>query len=669
MIVGMKIIMSIMRYFAWGKMNRTNSPVRFIWVCIILVVTALPLFMLPFTYSVFDLPKAMLLIVLASLIWCTLAFKITREGRLTWNRTSLDIPMTFLLVILTISTIFSINPITSLTGSSLSDRNESFLIFLSYLLLAMVTKQFIAGELKQIQYLLRILVITASAISIYAIFQYFGIDYFHYAVSGIDVKRPPGTLGQPSYLGAYLALALPIALVISSTSTRRLNRIIYALSSTMIGIALILTYTRGAWLGAIAAVFIIALYAVLRRGQYRTKLLVHIACILPIILLAVVLSGSPDIINERVSSALGLKGSIVQRLGIWDSTLSLIKERSLIGWGIETFEDIHPRVETLSLVKLEGGPIRADRPHNQILYIVYSMGIIGLLAYLWLLITVFLTGFRSLKSLDGKESFLLIGILGALLGCIISEQFLFSVAAVTPIFWILVGLPVSSRDHIRAISIGRFKASVLRYAMVIIAAISLAMAAAFIAADVLYERGDEALYENDFVSAFDYYESATKINPWQVSYMVAMAKTADLLSRQDSNFSWSNTSISYLERATGRNPNNRDIYMALGNLYFSQSVSESGDNYKKSASAYRKALKVSPLFIPAHIQLARTLLLQKNPDEALYHLDLATSLQLNNETAHSLTLEAQEQLRNKGVRVRSQDTYRQLRAKDVLEAR
>lgn len=635
-----------MQYFTLVKVNWIYNPSWLIWSCLVLVVIALPLFMLPFTYSVFDLPKAILLLVIASIILCTWAFKIAQEGRLVWNRTPLDLPIALLLAILTISTVFSINPITSLTGSSLSDRNESLLIFLSYILLSVAASQFIAGNPTRIWHLLRALVITAFAISIYAIFQYFGIDYFHYDVSGIDVKRPPGTLGQPSYLGTYLALALPIALAISSTSAHRINRIIYALSSTMIGIALVLTHTRGAWLAAFAAVFIIVAYTILKRGRHRTRLLVLIACILPVILLAVVVSGSSGLISERISSALEFKGSAEQRLGIWDSTLGLIKERPLAGWGIETFEDIHPRAETESLVRLEGGPVRTDRPHNQFLYIGYSMGVIGLLAYLWIIITVFLSGVRIVRGLGGNDSLTIIGIISALFSYVLSEQFLFSVAAVTPVFWILMGLPLSSTGRIRVINVGRLKASVLRYSTVVIAAISLAIAAAFITADVLYERGNEALDKNDLVSAFDHYELATKINPWKVSYLFAMAKTADTLSRQDSNYSWSNTAISHLERAAGRNPNNRDIYIALGNLYFSQSVSGSGADYTKSASAYRKALKVSPLFIPAHLQLARILLLQGKPDQALHHLNIVTSLQPKNESALIMASEARRLIKD-----------------------
>ncbi|MDI6716172.1 MAG: O-antigen ligase family protein, partial [Actinomycetota bacterium] len=494
-----------MRYFFMGKpgsIGGARSKINLdmaIRLCLVLIVTALPLFMLPQTYSVFDLPEAMLFIVLTSLILCTWIIKITQEGHIKWYRSPLDIPTVTMIAIVTISTILSVNPITSLTGSSLSDRNESFLVFLSYIFLFVAANQFTAGNSNRKQHLLKFFVTTASAISIYAILQHFGIDYFQYDVSGIDTKRPPGTLGQPAYLGMYLAMVLPISITLFSIERRRLDRIIYALSAIVVVIALVLTYTRGSWLAAIVAVAIVISYSTLKQSKYRVRLLVLVACIFFAVLLAVVLSGSLNLLSERVESALELKGSAAQRLGIWNSTLNLTKERPLLGWGIETFEDIHPKAETRSLVRLEGGPIRADRPHNQILYLSYSMGFIGLLTYLWVIITAFLFGLKALKNLDGNDSLMLIGIMSALVSCIVSEQFLFSLAAVTPIFWLMVGLLVSNASRFQVVNISHLKAQVLRCSMVAIAFISLAMAAAFITADVLYERGNESFDGNDLI--------------------------------------------------------------------------------------------------------------------------------------------------------------------------
>ncbi|MBE0448165.1 MAG: O-antigen ligase family protein [Actinobacteria bacterium] len=615
-----------------------DGPIRFIQICLILVAVALPLFMLPPTYSVFDLPKAMLLIVLASLIGCAWVIKVARDGRLIWRRTPLDIPLALLFMVVVGSTLFSINPGTSLTGPSISDRHESFSVWVAYLLIAAAASQFLVQR-KVLLAFLKAVVLTATGISIYAIFQHFGIDYFQYDVSGLDIIRPPGTLGQPTYLGTYLVLALPISYALTAVLAQKLQRLGYALSAGVIGVALIFTYTRGAWLAAIIAVLFTMFYAFSRQSQHRVRLLGLALCVFLVVLLAALFSGSFDLVSERVSSALNLTGSASERLVLWKSTLNLIRERPLLGWGVETFEDIFPLVETLALLKTHG-VVSADRPHNQALYISFSMGIIGFLAYLWFLVAVFLAGLRAVRSTSERFFLALAGIMGAFLGYIISEQFLFSVVGATPIFYALAGVLQVKSDRVSMLEVSRQKALGLQVASVIIVVIVLVMVGTFTAADVFYERGNEALGEGEPIRALDYYEMAVRVNPWHEWYALALVNTAASLSLKNPDFSWkTGVALPHLERAIERNPYNRDLYVALGDLYLSQAMTGDTADYEKSIAAYQDAIERSPLLITAHLQLGRVLFVQGKPEEALYHLDLVTKLQPENEIARELVKE------------------------------
>lgn len=624
-------------------LDKQNNSTKFIQNCLIFVAVALPLFMLPTTYSVFDLPKAMLLLVLVSLLALAWALRIATEGSLAWRRTPLDIPLLFLFIVLLGSTLLSANPGTSLTGPSISDRHESVGIWIAYLFIAIAAGQFLHQRKVSLVFV-KAVVMTAFAIAVYSVFQRFGIDFFQYDVAGVDTIRPPGTLGQPTYLGMYLSLALPLSYALVVTFTKKTQRLMYACSTGMIAVALVFTYTRAAWLAAAVAVLFTALFIVSRDKRSRRLLMGISFGIIVLALLAILASGSLNLTSDRISAAISLSGSAAERLAIWESTLSLIKERPVLGWGIETFEDIFPRVEPVSLVRTKV-VAWVDRPHNQMLYIGSSMGIIGLLAYLWFLVTALSTGLRAVRESSRESVPLLAGIAGALIGYSLNELFLFSVVGATPIFWMLAGALQVRSSGTTTRKFDRWEAIGLKLIVIPLVIATSVLAGLFVIADIYYQRGNDALAANEPVRAFYNYETAVKINPWREWYAFALVDATNALSSVDEDLSWrKELAISYLEGAVERNPNNRDLYLALGDLYLPKASDGSASDYERSIKAYEESLKKSPLFIPARLKLAQLLLIEGDPEKALYHLNLVSEIQPENEVAQKLLAAANEAL-------------------------
>jgi O-antigen ligase len=95
-------------------------------------------------------------------------------------------------------------------------------------------------------------VASAGVCSIYAIAQHYGLDVVNW-VAVNPAQRAVGTLGGPIYLGAFLAMSFPFAVAVSRI--RRPPRyLVPAMALTVVALAV--SYSRAAWLGALAGLVV-----------------------------------------------------------------------------------------------------------------------------------------------------------------------------------------------------------------------------------------------------------------------------------------------------------------------------------------------------------------------------------------------------------------------------
>ncbi|MCZ6633409.1 MAG: tetratricopeptide repeat protein, partial [bacterium] len=135
------------------------------------------------------------------------------------------------------------------------------------------------------------------------------------------------------------------------------------------------------------------------------------------------------------------------RLAMWQRTLEMISDWPIMGIGAGNWKFIYPLYSQGDMINVRVAP---HRPHNDFLWIWSELGTVGLVAYLFLLWTVFRTGFRRLKALDGPM------LTGALLACLtgILVNSLFSFPREFPGTWLPfylalagLGLGASSRQY------------------------------------------------------------------------------------------------------------------------------------------------------------------------------------------------------------------------------
>jgi O-antigen ligase len=181
-----------------------------------------------------------------------------------------------------------------------------------------------------------------------------------------------GTLGSPNSLGGYLALVIPVALGLSIGGTTRVVRVFGATAFAVGGVLLILTASRGAWIGTAAGigVFLAAAW----RLQWMTPRQRVVALVVPVIVAGVFWGAVFDRLSSFDDDA------ALARLPLMRLAWSMIVDHPVLGVGSNNF--------VTSLGPYLTSDFSRDwisTVHNKYLLVWAETGILGLSTFLWML--------------------------------------------------------------------------------------------------------------------------------------------------------------------------------------------------------------------------------------------------------------------------------------------
>lgn len=229
--------------------------------------------------------------------------------------------------------------------------------------------------------------------------------------------RIDGTIGNPTYFAAYLILALTVSFLLLASAKQKWAKYYYGAVSAFFLLIIYFTASRGPILGLMAAVLLsLILYFFLfkpktgREFKYKkiVGVLLLLAVILPIGFWAVkdtpFVRGNP-ILNRFATISLTEK-TTRSRFMVWEMAWRGFLERPLLGWGQEGYVYVFNKYYNPKMWDQEPW---FDRAHNIVLDWLVNAGILGLLAYLFVLAAAFWmiwTGFKKGK-LEFKEMLVL----------------------------------------------------------------------------------------------------------------------------------------------------------------------------------------------------------------------------------------------------------------------
>jgi len=221
--------------------------------------------------------------------------------------------------------------------------------------------------------------------------------------------------------GGFLALVLPLAITVPRNLRIRIATVVMFM-------ALILTYSRGSWLGVIGVIIVISVI----KKSLRVFCEAGICAILAILFLCM-LSGS--FFNKVTARATDTYSSVNSRFLLWQAGWEMISSHPLTGVGIGTFAENLPLYAPPNIEM-------QDTAHNLYLNIAAETGIPGLFLYLAILSIILYRGIKNHQTLKDKYlKYLNLGLLGGVIAFSVNNLFTpLMLRGVAIPLWIFIGL-------------------------------------------------------------------------------------------------------------------------------------------------------------------------------------------------------------------------------------
>jgi len=209
-------------------------------------------------------------------------------------------------------------------------------------------------------------------------------------------------LGNPNLLAGYLIPAVLLG-AIAMVAWRGMGKLLAAVITLVTLTCLVLTFSRGGWIGIVAGGFVFL--GLLIQGWSQTLPPPWRRWTLPGLLagtaaaLAVAVSAVAPL-RDRVSSIFSGRDDSSNnfRINVWSAVVEMIKARPVlgIGPGNDAFNQVYPFYQEPGYTALSA--------YSVFLEISVETGVIGLICFFWLLLVAFSYGWRCLQQLRAQGS-------------------------------------------------------------------------------------------------------------------------------------------------------------------------------------------------------------------------------------------------------------------------
>jgi O-antigen ligase len=241
-----------------------------------------------------------------------------------------------------------------------------------------------------------------------------------------------------------MSICLPLGMLFTA-SVDRAKRLLYITAVSLMGIALLLSGSRGGFVAMLAGLILIVLLA--KRSAGRKQVVLQIALVAALLVTiiggAIVVGGETSLARFAESAQSG--DAPANRLHIWRVTLDVIRAHMPLGSGFGTFGVAFTRFDT------NGGVFRVEQAHNDYLQIAADAGLPGVAIGVWFLFLLIRTGFKNVKNANDYTRGVAVGSFAGCCAVIVHSifDFVLHTTAISLLFLVLAGLLVASgrADH------------------------------------------------------------------------------------------------------------------------------------------------------------------------------------------------------------------------------
>ncbi len=363
----------------------------------------MPLFFLPITVEYFEFNKLYLLISVTAIMLILWAIKTLLTKEVSLVKSKLDIALLCTFGAFLLSAILSVNKTSSIYGANgrwfPTLASVSTLILFYYVVSATISSEKIIRK---------VLLALVGGISL----TIFGgmMVYFETGILSLPYLQQLNFsfTGSAASLVLVSIFSLVIAVQMIGATTNYLEKAFLSMAGVLAVFAIIVFGTWNLYLlSAVALIIVLALNGRILTNKVNYPFYAIIGSFALVVVLLMHASGTKELLKNTkypVESKLSFSNS-------WLISMSALRDYPLVGTGPSTYYLNYARYKPASQNNTETWNIRFDKPNNEVLNIMGTMGLVGLLA-LALLTTVAIRMTLGTKSTTGSilASVILVGV-------------------------------------------------------------------------------------------------------------------------------------------------------------------------------------------------------------------------------------------------------------------
>ncbi len=307
-----------------------------------------------------------------------------------------------------------------------------------------------AGALNGLVVVLAASVVLAAATSLA---QAYGVETELFSVN----RAPGGTFGNRNFIAHYVAIGMPVVVLVALTARRGLGSIVGGVGVAVLSAALVMSRSRAAWLAVLAVAIVAGLLAFTTRDRWRTPTTARRSLVLALAAAAgaaaaVVLPNRLQWASESpyLDSATGLvnykEGSGHGRLVQYANSVRMTEAHRLLGVGPGNWAVAYPRYASRNdpSMSQDDGLTSNPWPSSDWVALLSERGVIAFGLFVATLLGLFGRSVRDVRqgrAGDGERALTAVALVGTIVAVAVVGAFdaVLLIAAPTFLFWTLAG--------------------------------------------------------------------------------------------------------------------------------------------------------------------------------------------------------------------------------------
>lgn len=365
-----------------------------------LLVLLVPIFFLPFTQEIFEFNKVVLVIACTSLCLILWGIQVFIAKSLRIAKTNLLFPLFLVILSVTVSTIFSIDKTSSVFGASGRWYPSLISLFSLGTLYIVMASQIRGPETNnyekqgqdaqnEVNKLLGYFFSGVTLSGIITILSFYGL----FTTKGIDQNfSPTGSLLTLGILAVLAVFFFTQNLIHCQNNEKPTKKMITSFAVLINFLYISLLGNPKIWILLMVSFALLAV--TIKKSYLKTnKIYLAITGILAGLIFASTIIPFtknrvlPHTYPQEVQLPFGIS---------WNVAISTMRDFPIAGTGPSTFYLNYPRYKPLEMNQTENWDLRFEKPYNEFLLVISSLGLMGILCVGYFLVTTIKTAFSGL---------------------------------------------------------------------------------------------------------------------------------------------------------------------------------------------------------------------------------------------------------------------------------